>query len=620
MGVPATVDSWLARCISAYRVGHREPVTMSDGPSGELFRARGQSHIRSRLADGPYDHYVAVRDRARAAVTAARAGDFDGSERQFAEAEALLSSLALSGEPQQLSRSWIDQAYAYLAVRKRDWQAARDRLTSAMQADLALEDEFGYDIFHIGRVHTLHLWLRAEGEAGRRIDAVRLAQDIVDYVHGRRDALPIGGGWSRERAAAVPDDLKLAMTLRLSSEAGTQIALCRPEDAPAAFAEFTAWKLWADHPVLSEVHEWAQAKAACLAGDTRMFLERAEAFLKKGRRETTLWYAIALDLCRVCAAVRPDATRPFRDDVQADAAAWRHLPADVQSPGLFAVMSREPGADPGHGYRPRPSLRRCHVLTTGLPRTGSTSLYTLFTNFRAGNEFMERETITRVVQHHTGAASRAELEDYLRRRHREGDLEMDSASFHHLYLDFLLNEFPGARFIMTIRSPYDWANSYIKMIAGWRRRFVDDGEPLPQWMEDYGVMLFGNFSWDWVASPGAIAERAEPLADAFIRHWADANRRTLSLLPRERSLIVRTEELSQSCARIADFAGVPAAALTDQHHSNSHPDRSDLLAGLGRGWVEARAREYGADVFAAAGIELETVAAYPERAAASRRA
>src|SRR5262245_12246230 len=114
MGGPATVDSGLARSISAYRAGHLAPAPTAAGPSGELFRSRGQSHIRSRLADGPYDQYVAVRDRARAAVSAARAGDFDGSERLFADAETFLSSLALSGEPLHLSRSWIDQAYAYL--------------------------------------------------------------------------------------------------------------------------------------------------------------------------------------------------------------------------------------------------------------------------------------------------------------------------------------------------------------------------------------------------------------------------------------------------------------------------------------------------------------------------
>jgi hypothetical protein len=244
------------------------------------------------------------------------------------------------------------------------------------------------------------------------------------------------------------------------------------------------------------------------------------------------------------------------------------------------------------------SPKRIQLFTVGLPRTGSTSLSTLFANFRSGNEFMERETVSNVVARHQGAMSQQAFEDYLRRRDREGDLEMDSASFHHLYFDFLIDEFPDARFIMTVRAPYEWANSYIKMIMGWHRRFTAEGAALPQWMEDYGVMLFGDFSWSWVSSRAAVAERVEPLARAFLKHWADANRRTLALLPKQRSIVIRTETLSAQCDRLASFAGVAAAALTDQHHTNIHPDRSDLLQALGRDWVDARVREYGADVLA----------------------
>jgi hypothetical protein len=606
MGVPLPIDTWLAQAIRAYREGARAPVTMSDGPSGELFRSRGQAHIRSRLADVPYAQYVTVRDRVRAAVTAARGHDVQESQRLFAAAEADLTALDASDELRHLCRSWIDQAYAYLAVRMRDWPEARARLASAMQADLALEDDHGYDIFHIGRVHTLHLRLRAEGEAGDRVGAVTLAQAVIDYVNGARDDLPVSGGWSRVRAAAVPDDLKLAMTLRVCSEIGTQVALAA--DAGAAFAAFTAWRAWADHPVLREVHEWALAEEAVLDGRTRLSLERLTPFLARGRRETTLWYAAALDLCRICAAVRPVATRPFVTDVSADVATWRQLPADVQAPALFAAIEREAASGAPVPYRHRPAPKQFQAFTVGLPRTGSTSLYTLFANYRSGNEYLERETIQRLVDVHHGRLARPAFIDYLRRRTAEADLEMDSASFHHFYLDVLVDEHPDARFIMTIRAPYDWANSYIKMIMSWHQRFTAAGQPLPAWMEDYGGMLFGAFSWSWVASPESVRERAEPLADAFLRHWAEANRRTLALLPPGRSLLVPTERLSADTAAIARFVGVPPERLTDQHHSNAHPDRSDLLSGLGRAWVDARARQYGADVLAAAGLDLAEAA------------
>src|SRR3546814_7844785 len=75
------------------------------------------------------------------------------------------------------------------------------------------------------------------------------------------------------------------------------------------------------------------------------------------------------------------------------------------------------------------------VCSSDLPRTGTTSLYTLFAAYRAGNEFMERQTVQHCVHRERGEISEDAFRDYLHRRDREGGLEMDSASFSHFYLD-----------------------------------------------------------------------------------------------------------------------------------------------------------------------------------------
>jgi hypothetical protein len=598
MGVPAPLDTLLVRGICAYRYGRALPVRMSDGPSGALFRDLGQALIRSRLADDQYAHYLAIRDLARAAVTRARNGDIPGAEARFADAEAHLAAVTASDESQLLARSWIDQAYAYLAVRRRDWQTSRDRLDAAMRADLALEEQFGYELFHIGRVHTLHLRARTEAEAGNLAEAIALCQAIADYAMIAAPTLPLGSGWSRERAEAVPEDLRLAMTARICSEAGAVIARADQNAARDLFAAFPAWQGFAAHERLGEIHQWGLAKRAYLDGDTAAFLTQAEPVLAAGRGETTLWYATTLDLCRTLHALRATATSSFREEVRDDVRSWRALPSDVQAPALFGLLAHEQPHDRSAAYHHRTPARRLRLFTVGLPRTGTTSIFTLFEGYRSGNEFMERETITRLVARHTGRISRDEFAAYLDRRDREGGLEVDAASFHHLYFDELLPRYPDARFLCTIRSPYEWANSYVKMVHGWHQKLTAAGEPLPGWMEQYGQMLFGDFSWTWVASHAAIAERVESLADAFLRHWADANRRTLALLPPERSLVIRTEELSARRADIERFAGLAPRTLRGSDHSNVHPDRTDLLAPLGREWVEARARAYGADVLA----------------------
>src|SRR3546814_907304 len=214
-----------------------------------------------------------------------------------------------------LCRSWIDQAFSYFAARQQDWQAARRRLRSAMAADLALEEEHGFGIFHIARVHTVHLLLRIEASAGRVDTAIQLAQAIVDYVTGMRSELPEGAGWSAARAAAVPEALRNAMIARIASEVGTQRALLSDARTAILLSRFSAWRRMAEHPVLDEIHGWGQAKTFLVAGDTDAFLTRVRPLLAAGRGETMLWYACALDLCRACAALRPRATEAFRHEV-----------------------------------------------------------------------------------------------------------------------------------------------------------------------------------------------------------------------------------------------------------------------------------------------------------------
>src|SRR5690606_4852586 len=107
-----------------------------------------------------------------------------------------------------------------------------------------------------------------------------------------------------------------------------------------------------------------------------------------------------------------------------DARLWRELPAPLLSSSLRRRLERNADDAAPHGYTHRPPRRRFRAYTVGLPRTGTTSLYTLFAAYRAGNEFMERQTIQHCVRRRRGDITEAAFRDYLRQRDREGGLEM----------------------------------------------------------------------------------------------------------------------------------------------------------------------------------------------------
>jgi hypothetical protein len=87
------------------------------------------------------------------------------------------------------------------------------------------------------------------------------------------------------------------------------------------------------------------------------------------------------------------------------------------------------------------------------------------------------------------------------------------------------------------------------------------------------------------------------MVDAGLRYWSEANRVVLAALPMERSLILRTEELSTSIPRLAALVGVPPETLrTDLSHLHRARRKYHLLLTLDPSFLADRYRRYCADL------------------------
>lgn len=245
---------------------------------------------------------------------------------------------------------------------------------------------------------------------------------------------------------------------------------------------------------------------------------------------------------------------------------------------------------------PQPSSpRRFRIYGVGIPKTGTTSLAALFGRYNAEHEFMFEETVEQVIGWQSGLVAAGTFRAFLRKRDAAGQLEMDSSSFNHYYLDLVAQEFPDAKFVLTVRDWYGWLNSYLNMLLHKR---VTLGT-FPAWQIRYGQFQFGEFDPDTFASPQNLRRRLPALLDGFLNCWGESNRRALERLPRERSLILRTHELSSNLDALAHFAGVPTDSLiVKARHSHPAVVKADWLAMLDWDWVQERAARYCADVMA----------------------
>ena len=214
-----------------------------------------------------------------------------------------------------------------------------------------------------------------------------------------------------------------------------------------------------------------------------------------------------------------------------------------------------------------------------LPKTGTTSLASLFQPFRWSVEFLFPEYVERLIAWRTGGLDRDAIRRWLALRAEAGALELDSASFNHYFLEILVELHPAARFVYTRRDAVSWADSFLNMMV--RQNTYLRGHPWPEWQLELGRLMAPSFHPGQFVSPAHLYFSLRPLAEELLGFYARETARIEAALPPERSLEIPTNDLSRSLDTIAEFAGVPRSALnTAGSHENRGQGKIPLVAAL----------------------------------------
>jgi transcriptional regulator with XRE-family HTH domain len=230
--------------------------------------------------------------------------------------------------------------------------------------------------------------------------------------------------------------------------------------------------------------------------------------------------------------------------------------------------------------------RKFQAYVVGLPKTGTVSLAGIFGNYRASHEFDQWETHQMVIKYKQGLISKKQVCEYLKKRDLMAGLpEMDSAYFNSHYLDILAVEFSEAKFICLIRDCYSWLNSYISHFVEPEREVLKSRE------------IGNGFPFD--LPRGSLKERVELVnnfhkyIDTPLSFWSNSYKSILEKLPPNRSLIVKTQEISGKVDEIANFIGVPPQSLIRENsHLNKLKKNIHILHKLDYDFLKAKFDEY----------------------------
>ncbi len=237
--------------------------------------------------------------------------------------------------------------------------------------------------------------------------------------------------------------------------------------------------------------------------------------------------------------------------------------------------SNSKGGPPG-----RRQVRQAKLYGVGLGKSGTHSLAGMFSgNLRVAHEAEAGKLIEKILARHNSLLEEADFHAWLQARDRRLALEVDSSSLNFWLVDFLLREFPEARFVLTIRDCYSWTNSFLNH---WLRQPAVDA----RW-GGLHELRFGSKDGAFAPGEQRLKELGfYPLA-AYLKHWTKHNGQVIEKIPPAQLLVVRTDQLRQRALEIADFAGVPHSAINlGKTHEFSNPTKQDILQQIDRDFLE----------------------------------
>jgi hypothetical protein len=226
------------------------------------------------------------------------------------------------------------------------------------------------------------------------------------------------------------------------------------------------------------------------------------------------------------------------------------------------------------------AVRRTQLYCVGTAKSGTHSLCAMFSrNVRAGHERRAEPLIDKFFERQEGRIGEGEWREWIHARDRELALEVDSSWFHILMLDVLAQDFPHARFVLTIRDCYSWLNSELKRVL-----HRPTQNPRRIRMRRF---LYERPGATYAPEERVLQDTALYPIDSYLARWTAHNEQVLATIPEERLLVVRTGQIRARAHEIADFAGLPRHAVRlERTHEYRNPVARELIREIDRDFLE----------------------------------
>lgn len=200
--------------------------------------------------------------------------------------------------------------------------------------------------------------------------------------------------------------------------------------------------------------------------------------------------------------------------------------------------------------------RSIQCFCLGAAKTGTTSFAAMFdSSYRTAHEPDPPALTAAVAKVLAGDCADKEVIPWLQARDSRLQLEVEASHPLGYLAPWLPRAFPQAQFVITLREPLPWLKS--------RLNFHYFKSP-PEWQR-YRQLIWKRWHRGYSAQEGALERLGLYSLDAYLAQYAEQYQLLFRHLPENRRLLINTNALDTSVARIAEFLAINPTSVCPRH-------------------------------------------------------
>jgi hypothetical protein len=178
------------------------------------------------------------------------------------------------------------------------------------------------------------------------------------------------------------------------------------------------------------------------------------------------------------------------------------------------------------------------------------------------------------------------------------NLDVNSSGINFFILDVLLENFPHAKYILTIRDPYTWLDSLFNhsMFKSCSDNFTK--------LRDY------RFRPDLYTHPPEekiLKDNNLYTLDGYLKYWFYHNKTIIDRVPEKKLLIIRTDQIQQSIDRLSRFAGLKdSSKMVTNCHAFPARQKFNILSQINPVYLNRKIEEHCGEVMRTYFPEIKT--------------